>query len=169
MHEIGHALGLAAHSMNSHDIMYATMTFDIAKKDISPRDVATLKRIYDTVVVSEGSPVELYNEAVDEIARQNRTPAANQNFLPAVQKLEHVHTLFPKFDTVLAPLGYAYCMYANSLLRESKFPEADEYYKKSMATLPKGSNPGVAEMLKHNYGALLRREHKDDEAARLFP
>lgn len=167
MHEIGHALGLAAHSMNSHDIMYATMTFDIDKKDISARDVATLKRMYETVVTSEGSPIDLYNAAVDEIGKQNRQPLESQDFLPAIQKLENIRTLFPKFDNVLAPLGYAYCMYANHFLREAKLAEAEEYYKKSMATLPKGANPGVEEMLKHNYGTLLKRQHKDDEATKL--
>ena len=167
MHEIGHALGITAHSSNANDIMYSTVTFDIERKSISARDIATLKRIYETSVASEGSPVELYNEAAEAIAVQNKLPPANQNYLIPIEKLEKLRSLFPNFDKALAPLGYSYCMEANRLLTASQPKEAEDYYKKALSTLPKG-NPGIENMARQNYATLLRLQHRDSEAQKIL-
>ena len=82
MHEIGHALGISAHSSNAKDIMFSTVTFDVDSKDISSRDLTTLKRMYESTTPNEVSKIDLYNEAVNEIAKQNRLPRESQDFLP---------------------------------------------------------------------------------------
>ena len=167
-HELGHALGLHAHSPSSKDIMYTTVTFDIDRKDISPRDVATLKRMYETNVQSTGSPVDLYNEAVNEIASQNHLPPDKQNFLIAIDKLERVRALFPNFENALGPLGYSYAIQANNLLKGSQLPEAEGYYKKALSTLPKGKNVDIENMARQNYAVLLRMQHRDAEATAIL-
>jgi predicted Zn-dependent protease len=58
MHEIGHALGIAGHSVNSNDIMYATMTYDYDQKGVSSRDVATLLHLYQPGLKATGSSNE---------------------------------------------------------------------------------------------------------------
>jgi tetratricopeptide (TPR) repeat protein len=167
-HELGHALGLHAHSPSSKDIMFSTVTFDIDRKDISPKDVATLKRIYESNVQSTGSPVDLYNEAVNEIGRQNQLPPDKQNFLIAIDKLERVRALFPNFDNALGPLGYSYALQANNLLKSSQLQDAEGYYKKALSTIPKGKNVDIENMDRQNYTILLRMQHRDAEATAIL-
>ncbi|HEY9676395.1 MAG TPA: tetratricopeptide repeat protein [Drouetiella sp.] len=47
LHEIGHALGIAGHSVNPHDIMYSTMSYDYDRHSLSSRDLATMHRVYE--------------------------------------------------------------------------------------------------------------------------
>lgn len=46
LHEIGHALGIGGHSSNPQDIMYFSMPLTDEPKDLSNRDINTLKLLY---------------------------------------------------------------------------------------------------------------------------
>jgi predicted Zn-dependent protease len=46
LHELGHALGISGHSPYSNDIMYPTLNFDQVLTNLTERDTATIKRLY---------------------------------------------------------------------------------------------------------------------------
>jgi hypothetical protein len=48
LHEIGHSIGLIGHSTKPTDIMYCSMPAANAKVGLSPRDTATIARLYST-------------------------------------------------------------------------------------------------------------------------
>jgi predicted Zn-dependent protease len=56
LHEVGHALGLAGHSLNPADIMFVGETPADIKSDLSERDRQTLLRLYARPNRSSGSP-----------------------------------------------------------------------------------------------------------------
>ena len=45
-HEVGHALGIYGHSPHSKDVMYPTATGVFSVKELTPRDVETINRLY---------------------------------------------------------------------------------------------------------------------------
>lgn len=46
LHEIGHSLGLAGHSDNPQDVLYAWAAFNVQRAQLSQRDVNTLRLLY---------------------------------------------------------------------------------------------------------------------------
>lgn len=54
-HEVGHALGIGWHSANPQDVMYFSSSIADQEKTISPRDAATLSRLYSSELSAPAS------------------------------------------------------------------------------------------------------------------
>ncbi len=50
LHQIGHALGLAGHSPKPQDVMYCSLPPASVKTPLSPRDTATIQKLYTALV-----------------------------------------------------------------------------------------------------------------------
>jgi TPR repeat protein len=94
LHEIGHALGLRTHSTNADDVMFSTCKV----KHLSPRDVATMRKLYapnlapvikSTVLslAGKGCTYALYGEAMHEIV----APGAERNWPHAIVLLQSAY------------------------------------------------------------------------------
>ena len=53
-HEVGHALGLFGHSSAANDMMLPLDTGNAKARTVSPRDLNTLKRIYESKPLPKG-------------------------------------------------------------------------------------------------------------------
>lgn len=168
LHEFGHALGLGGHSVNSNDIMYATMTFDYYKKSVSDRDVATLLHLYQTDVKSTGSPVELYNVAVSELNSQQSLPYDKRDYSKAISKFENIRKEFPAYETAKGPLAQAYANQASLLYNQGKIAEAADLFKKALPCFTKANRPGDEATTRKYYAEVLKQLHRDAEAAQVL-
>ncbi len=168
LHELGHALGLGGHSVSSNDIMYATMTYDYYKKTISDRDVATLVRLYQPDVKATGSPVELYNDATDELNKQSKLPYEKRDYALSISKLENVRKEFPSFEGAKGPLAQAYANQASHLYNARRLDEAAVFYKKALLNFTKDNRPGDEASTRKYYAQLLRELHRDADAAQVL-
>jgi tetratricopeptide (TPR) repeat protein len=165
LHEFGHAIGLGGHSINSKDIMYATMTFDYYSKDVSERDIATLVRLYQPEVKAGGSPIDLYNEGTKELQKQTVLPADKRNYLPAIEILENCRKLFPDYDLAKTNLSLAYANHAAILNMNGKVDEACGFYKKALSLFDKKTNANDEASIRRFYSNVLKKAHRDDDAA----
>lgn len=168
LHELGHALGLGGHSVNSNDIMYATMTYDYYKKNVSDRDIATLLHLYQPDIKASGSPVELYNDGTDELNKQQKLPYEKRDYTRAISMFENIRKDFPTFDSAKGPLAQAYANQASHLYNERKLEEAAAFYKKALPCFTKDNRPGDEATTRTNYAHVLKELHRDGDAAQVL-
>lgn len=116
LHEIGHALGLQAHSPHEEDIMYPSL---YTQQGLSHRDINTLLALYSNKVeqaselpfVDEwGRPLTAAAKA-ERLAHEGNTAAVAGQFRKAIEKLETSLEMNPNND--VARRNLAVC--ANNL------------------------------------------------------
>ena len=60
LHEIGHALGISGHSLNVSDIMFFSTPFAEVDRQLSPRDIKTLCKLYSQPTDVNSSIVDFF-------------------------------------------------------------------------------------------------------------
>lgn len=172
LHEIGHALGITAHSPAPADIMYARTTANDTNNELTQRDKNTLIALYSAnidhsldaskaIVSGDAS-----NPHTQSLRLNNEAAAALQqrNYPVALQKLEAAHKLDPDNDLVNSNLGSLYSNLAAIGIMLRNFPAAETYVKKAIPILEHNSNKTNLIAVLKNYAVLLRFTNRVPEA-----
>ncbi len=157
LHEIGHALGIAAHSNSPDDIMYFTAPMKNAFSNLSSRDIKTLTRLY-----SEKLPdtwLSLNEEAIRAIKTKDYETAA--------VKLEAAIKLNPTQKVLQSNMVLVQARLCESLLNQNKNEEAAAHFIKAldMEMIERDEN---FKWLLSNYAECLHRLGRDSEVDAMY-
>lgn len=170
LHEIGHALGLMGHSTQHNDVMYSSMPLATSDKGLSDRDKATIKHLYsDAVVVHKADVAAVSTDPNNPMTLNNEGAAALQagNLEIGIERLEKAHKIDPNLKVVKQNLAQAYSIKAMRSAQGGKIPDADSWFKKSVAMLEGGTKTPVEVMVLRNYAVFLRLANRGPEAVKI--
>lgn len=157
LHEIGHALGIAAHSNSPDDIMYFTAPMKNAFSNLSSRDIKTLVRIY-----SEKLP-DTWLSLNEEAIRALKT----KEYDLAESKLEAAIKLAPEQKVLKGNLMLVQARICESLLNQDKNKEAEPHFVKAL-DMEMTERDDNFKWLVSNYAECLRRLGRDSEIDAMY-
>ncbi len=139
LHEIGHTLGIAGHSMNVRDVMFLGILNDSFPDGISERDTNTLKKIYST------STTKLFSSDQNAWIANTNQGSAEVNAghpLAAIPLLEQAVEQAPaeKKNFVRGVLGLAHYNHALNLIRARDMDSAKTSLDKAVELLEIGGD-----------------------------
>jgi predicted Zn-dependent protease len=172
LHEIGHALGITAHSPISNDIMYARTTSSDANNELTQRDKNTLFMLYSANIdhpidaskaIVSGDSSNPHTQAL-KLNNEAAVALQQKNYTVALQKLESAHNLDPGNDLVNTNLGAIYSNLSAMGIMLRNFPAAETYINKAIPILEHNSNKANLIAVLKNYATLLRFTNRTAEA-----
>ena len=179
LHEIGHALGILGHSPNSSDIMYSTINPGDVNDKLSDADVKTIIALYSSAgdsVVNKPLDLEQMSHAGDsnspvmQAVRLNDEAATllkNNQYAPALHKLEEAHALQPNNALITQNLGGLYQNIGNLAGMMGKMADAERYYQKAIPLLELSTNKDILKLVLKNYATILRANGQLDDAVKI--
>lgn len=170
LHEIGHSLGLMGHSSQHNDVMYSSMPLASIDRSLSERDKNTLKHLYsDEVAIHKAESQAIASDTTNPLTLNNEGATALQagNLELAIERLEKAHKFDPNLKVVKQNLAQAYSIRAMKVAQTGKIPDADSWFKKSVALLDGGSSTPLEQMVLRNYALFLRLANRGPEAVKI--
>lgn len=152
LHELGHALGINAHSNAPGDIMYFSAPQTNTMPDLSQRDIRTFNRLY-----SEKLPdtwLSLNGEAI-KLIRDNK-------FDEALEKLNAALKMAPDQKVLKENMVLVEAKLATALLEQSKYDEAEKHLIKALELEQEVKDQNYPVIL-NNYAEMLRRAGRASE------
>lgn len=155
LHEIGHALGLQAHSPYEDDIMSPML---YTQQGLSHRDINTILALYSEESTTRAEQRELIDEygrplgpeaKAQRLSREGSVAAAAGEYRKAIEKLEAALAINPKDD--IARKNLAVCANNLAIANDTKKEEALELLRKALKWDP------ANEAYRHNLEALQQK------------
>ncbi len=175
-HELGHALGIAAHSPSPKDIMYSSLPLDYERLKISDRDAKTLQKLYSIDVASiphsslnsQGllSTSDLANSSELVAITEKATAAMNaKDYDKAVAILTEGVARFPDSASLKHNLGSALNNTGLIAMQSMQFTKALQTFQKALTLNPdsKAAKHNIA-TVHYNMGLNSMRNSKYSEA-----
>jgi len=166
LHEVGHAIGLAGHSPNAHDIMYFS---DVATGDnpaLSSRDVATVKMLYasekaymppkGSKLEKEASRIHDYNEHI-KIYNEGISALNAKRYEDAIAKAQEYLSIVPTDARAKELIELSYDGLADQQIDKGNFNGASALLKQALAVESTGSHKRTRAYTKHKYDALMQK------------
>ncbi len=167
LHEIGHALGLLGHSPDARDIMFFSGGATEEMRELSSRDVATLKALYDTekpYIPPKGSKLEkqvehiraynehtkLYNEAVHLFN--------SKHYDQAIEQANEFLKIEPKSDMAKELIELAYNRQALQLIEKGDFQTAETTLNLALTVTYTNKNRKARSVTKNNLKYLVQKK-----------
>ncbi|MBA3856459.1 MAG: hypothetical protein C0507_06060 [Cyanobacteria bacterium PR.3.49] len=169
LHEIGHSLGLMGHSPQHNDVMYSSMPLSTGDRGLSERDKNTVKRLYSDSVAVHKAEITIATDTTNPLTLNNEGATAlnSGNLEMAMERLEKAHKIDPSLKVVKQNLAQAYCIKAMRTAQSGKIPDADTWFKKSVALLDGGSSSPSEQMVLRSYAVYLRLANRVAEATKI--
>jgi len=175
LHEIGHSLGLLAHSPNPDDIMFNTILPADLPCALSEKDKNTLVALYslDQSVVAKHPPQiskMISGDSNSIVVRSTRLnlegndAMEKKDYLLAAKLFDEARQVDPANDVVIGNLGIAYGNVAAIKMNAGNNAEAEQYFKRSMPLLEKCSSKESCLIVLKNYRMFLKRTNQMAEA-----
>lgn len=117
MHELGHALGVNAHSNNPTDVMYFAAPVKDGMPSLSARDVKTFKRLYTEKLADTWLTL---NEDAINLIHSNKNKEA-------LAKLQQAYKIDASQKVIRENMALVELKIGNDLLTTNKFTEAEPY------------------------------------------
>jgi tetratricopeptide (TPR) repeat protein len=175
LHEVGHALGILAHSPNPDDIMFNTVLPADIPCGLSSKDKNTLVALYslDADVVAKHPPqiakmISGDNNSIvvrsTKLNLEGNDAMEKKDYLLAAKLFDEARRVDPGNDVVIGNLGVAYGNYAAIQMNSGNNSEADQYFKRSLPLLEKCSSKTSCLIILKNYRMFLKRINRMAEA-----
>ncbi|MBX9569736.1 MAG: tetratricopeptide repeat protein [Candidatus Obscuribacterales bacterium] len=170
LHEIGHALGLSGHSPNPKDVMYFSEEDNGVKiVDLTTRDRKTIHMLYTQSLVTHRENTALTEKAVaraytfDEgVKFINR-----KDYEGAVSCFTYVLGKNPSMSMARINLGIAYAGLAMQRDEESRFEEAEQYYKQALEIRHEIPDKHTLDAAVKNYAAMLKELGREADSKKV--
>jgi predicted Zn-dependent protease len=166
LHEVGHALGISAHSSQSGDIMYGIIYPKDESRSLSSRDQKTLLALY-TMSIKPGQRLDpaktgiagdASNPKVRALKLNNESAEAMKAFRMDVAegKLKEAHKLDPSNKMITGNLGAIYANLGAIAGMARNFPLATQYFKQAIPLLESSNNKPALGQVLTNYAQILQ-------------
>jgi hypothetical protein len=177
MHEVGHALGILGHSTSPDDIMYPSTT-PAQTAALSKKDIATIAALYSSAgdqFVKKFDAVKMTDFGASatpglQVMHLNAEGGQLWNkgeYAAALAKLEEALKIEPNNQIVLSNLGSMYGNVGTMAFMMQKPKDAENYFKKSIATLEKCKDSKPLLPILGNYSRILKSTGRLDEANKI--
>ncbi|MDZ4837050.1 MAG: matrixin family metalloprotease [Candidatus Melainabacteria bacterium] len=173
LHEVGHALGLTGHSLQSRDIMFGVVDPKDEDCSLTARDQKTLLALYTMNIAANQ---RLDATKMDQVGNpnlpktralilNNEASAAlkTMNFAVAETKLKEAHKLDPANSTICGNLGALYANLGNFAGMARNFPLAIQHYKQAIPLLELSNNKSALLAILTNYAQVLQATNNSVE------
>jgi tetratricopeptide (TPR) repeat protein len=175
LHEIGHAMGLLAHSPNPDDIMFNTVLPADIPCGLSQKDKNTIVALYSLSpdVIAQHPPQIAKMISGDSSSMVVRSTRMNlegneamekRDFLQAIKLFDEARKIDPENEVVVGNLGIAYGNFATVQMNAGNFSEADQNFKRCLPLLEKCSSRESCRIVLKNYQLFLRKTNHLTEA-----
>lgn len=170
LHEVGHALGLSGHSPNPKDVMYFSEEDNGVKiVDLTTRDRKTIHMLYTQSLMAQRENATLTEKAVaraytfDEgVKFINR-----KDYERAVSCFTYVLNKSPSMSMARINLGIAYAGLAMQRDEESRFEEAEQYYKQALEIRHEIPDKHTLDAAVKNYAAMLKELGREADSKKV--
>jgi tetratricopeptide (TPR) repeat protein len=176
LHELGHALGIYGHSNKPGDILFTSLPLNCENVQLSPRDAATMLRLYNTPLGAAGdtgNTVHLGSlsdiDNANDIASFNERAVAAMNaanYTGAAAILKEAVSKYPQSGVLKRNYAAALNNTGLQAMQKQQYDRAIEIFNQSLSIAPSDkiakTNIGVTH---YNQGLILFRGNKATEAA----